>query len=76
MKASIEVDFPSEKAVNNAITSLEQETLFKKEGRSRLKKKGKSLIIEIEADNAVVLKAMMNSYMRLLQIIEGINKIE
>jgi tRNA threonylcarbamoyladenosine modification (KEOPS) complex Pcc1 subunit len=76
MKASIEVDFPSEKAVNNAIASLEQETLFKKEGRSRLKKKGKSLIIEIEADNAVVLKAMMNSYMRLLQIIEGINKIE
>lgn len=76
MRASIEVDFDSKKAVDNAVASLEQETMFKKRGRARLKKKGKALLIEIEADDVVVLRATMNSYMRLLQIIKEINKIK
>ena len=74
MKASLEIDLKSKKHAEDAFRALEQETEFKKRSSAQLVAKGEKLFIDIEADDIVALRATVNSYLRLLQIINGINE--
>ncbi len=64
--------FSSAKQASYAHASLLQETEYKKRGSSSLKCNGKSLIVTISADDPVALRATVNSYLRLLSVIEKI----
>ena len=74
MKASLEIEFGSPKQAQHAVKALEQETEFKKRGGSKIAAKGSELHVAIETEDIVALRATLNSYLRLLQIIKGIDK--
>ena len=74
MKAVFEVEFKSDKDAKNAVLSLEQETEFKKRVRSRVSSKGNKLLVDMDADDVVALRAAMNSYFRLIYVVKGIDE--
>ncbi|MHA1604733.1 MAG: KEOPS complex subunit Pcc1 [Candidatus Freyarchaeota archaeon] len=47
----------------------------KERHRGKLKRDGDIISIEIEAEDTVALRAALNSYLRLLKIILGINEL-
>ena len=74
--ASMAFSFPSQKAANDAKGALLQETEYKKRSASTIKCTGSTLTVAIEADDIVSLRATINSYLRLLSIVEGIETKE
>ena len=69
MKTTLEIEFKSSKDASKALNSLKQETSFKKKSISRMKIKGKTLFIEIEADTFPAMRATVHSYLRLLNVV-------
>jgi len=76
MKAEVSIDFKDMKDAKSAHTALTQETEFKKRGESEISLKEKTLTIKIEADDVVALRATLNSYLRLIQVIKGMEGID
>ena len=73
MKALFEVEFKTDKDAKNAALSIEQETEFKRRVASKVSSKGDRLLVEMDADDVVALRAAMNSYFRLIYVIKGID---
>jgi tRNA threonylcarbamoyladenosine modification (KEOPS) complex Pcc1 subunit len=69
MKATLDIEFTNEKTARKALNSLKQETSFKKRSDSRIRVKGNSLIINIEAKEFPSLRATVHSYLRLLNVV-------
>ncbi|VVB65896.1 Transcription factor Pcc1 [Candidatus Gugararchaeum adminiculabundum] len=74
--SSMRITFKNSKLAQNAKDSLLQETEFKKRCRASVASKGNTLEISLEADDLPVLRAALNSYIRLLYIFEGIESVE
>ncbi len=72
--AKITLDFLSQASAASAHHSLLQEADFSHRGGSKVKLSGKSVIIEIKADDPVSLRASINSYLRLAHIIKSIEQ--
>ncbi len=74
MNGSIEIkyNFKNKKEAEDAKIALEKETNINKRFSSKITLKDNTLIIDIKGD-VVSMRATANSFLRYLQIIEGIN---
>lgn len=72
MKGSIklEIEFPTKKSAEDAKTALERETNTNKRFSSKIKIQNKQLLITVEGEDMVALRATANSFLRYLQVIE------
>jgi tRNA threonylcarbamoyladenosine modification (KEOPS) complex Pcc1 subunit len=75
MEAKLKVEFADEETAQKAYRSLIQETKFKKRSVTKMKVAKNSLLIEIKADSFPVLRASLNSYLRLLNVIYSVLKV-
>lgn len=73
--AELRVEFESEAALKNAFESLVQETEFKKKSEAELEKRGRELVVKINAEDLATLRASLNSYLRLLNVVKSTGKI-
>jgi len=71
----MEVLLKSADAAESAFCALDSES---GSPRARLRKRveGKKLLVSIEAKDAVAFRALANSVLRCLQVIEGMDKIK
>ena len=78
MRASgrIKASFPDERSAEGALRALKGEEEISKRVGSRVFRDGKTVVVEVEAADIVALRATLNAYLRYLQTIEGINKVE
>jgi tRNA threonylcarbamoyladenosine modification (KEOPS) complex Pcc1 subunit len=67
------VEFASDADAAAALTALKQEEEFKKRSDSSINVQGKSISVDITADDVVALRATANSYLRALQAIQSVN---
>jgi tRNA threonylcarbamoyladenosine modification (KEOPS) complex Pcc1 subunit len=72
-KTSIEVFFDSQKSAKSAHAALSGESGFSR-ARSSVVLKGKNLLISLDADDVVALRAAANGIMRNLQVFESIEE--
>jgi tRNA threonylcarbamoyladenosine modification (KEOPS) complex Pcc1 subunit len=75
-KATLEMIFPSEIALDAAALAVSHEGGLSERSKASLTKKGNSLIITIEAKDIVALRSTTNAYLRALQAIEGVEADE
>jgi len=66
--------FPSQKPARAAYDALAAEADFSHRGGSRVALDGKSVRVEIKADDPVSLRASLNSYLRLMHIIKDVEE--
>ena len=69
--AALCFNFPSARPAKAAYDALASEADFSHRGHSRVFLKGKSVRVEIEADDPVSLRASLTSYLRLMHIIKS-----
>ncbi|VVC01485.1 Transcription factor Pcc1 [uncultured archaeon] len=72
--ATLQLHFPSTKSAKAAYDALLAEADFSHRGGSSVKLDGKSVKVEINADDPVSLRASLNSYLRLMHIIKAIDE--
>lgn len=75
MEARIKVDFADEKTAKRAYNSLIQETKFRKRSTTKLAIEKNFLFIEIKTSSLPVLRATINSYLRLLNLLYSVLKV-
>lgn len=75
MEAKLKVEFADEKTARKAYNSLIQEAKFKKRSTTKMRVAKNSLFIEIKADGFPVLRATLNSYLRLLNVVYSVLKV-
>lgn len=68
----MEIPFKSGKEAENAYKALIQETEFRKRSTTTITVKKSSLIIKVESNELSALRATVNSYMRLLKLMNDI----
>jgi tRNA threonylcarbamoyladenosine modification (KEOPS) complex Pcc1 subunit len=79
-KATVRLKFPSEKQLETALRALKPEVKKPTSSRSRenLEKEGMFLILKIEADDTVALRATLNAYLRwtnsMINVLEVMEK--
>ena len=73
-KCLIEVIFPDSKAVDAAIVAISHEGEIGNRSKTKITKKDSKLVLEIDADDIVALRASANAFMRALTVFEGIEK--
>lgn len=66
----IKVSFPTKKAAEDAKKALKKEINRNKRFSSKITLKNKLLIITVEGEDMVALRATANSFLRYLQVIE------
>lgn len=72
--ATLRLDFSSEKSAKAAHDALLSEADFAHRGGSKVKLAGRSVVVEIKADDPVSLRASLNSYLRLMHIIKNLEE--
>ncbi|MFA6328138.1 MAG: KEOPS complex subunit Pcc1 [Candidatus Micrarchaeia archaeon] len=72
--AVLALTFPSCKLSKAAYGALAAEADFSHRGGSRVTLSGKSVRVEIKADDPVSLRASLNSYLRLMRIIKDVEE--
>ena len=72
--AVLTLNFPSPKPAKAAYDALLSEADFSHRGGSRVTLAGKSVRVEIKADDPVSLRASLNSYLRLMHIIKDVEE--
>ena len=78
MRASgrIKASFPDERSAEGALRALKGEEEISKRVGSRVFRERNELVVEVEGADMVALRATLNAYLRYLQTIEGIDKVE
>jgi len=71
---NMEFAFPSAKEAGDALRVLGKESGTKRSG-AEVSVNGKNLRIKICAKDSVALRALFNSYLRQIKVIEGINGV-
>lgn len=69
LKSRISVEFKDEKTAKNAETAVSHEGKGMR-AQASVKRKGKTLEIELNASDVVAFRAMLNSLMRDFQVIQ------
>ena len=72
--ATLSLSFGSASSAKAAYGALLSEADFSHRGGSKVKLEGKTVRVEISADDPVSLRASLNSYLRLMQIIKTVEK--
>lgn len=72
--ATLSLSFGSHSSAKAAYGALLSEADFSHRGGSKVKLEGKTVRVEISADDPVSLRASLNSYLRLMQIIKTVEK--
>lgn len=72
----LKTKFSSKEAAENAKKSLERETNTNKRFSSKIYIENTTLVVEIEGEDMVALRATTNSFLRYLQVIEQLEKGE
>jgi len=72
--ATLRLAFHSPKSAKAAYDALLSEADFSHRGGSRVFLSGKSVRVEINADDPVSLRASLNSYLRLMHIIKSVEE--
>jgi len=72
--AVLTLTFPSPKPAKAAYDALLSEADFSHRGGSRVTLSGKSVRVDIKADDPVSLRASLNSYLRLMHIIKDVEE--
>jgi len=72
--ANLALNFESSASAKAAYDALLAEADFSHRGGSKVKLSGKSVCVEIKADDPVSLRASINSYLRLMQIIKTLEQ--
>lgn len=70
--STMTVRFPSQKARQSAEAALSHESKAGSRSTAKLTGKGDVLMVEIEAQDVVALRATLNAYLRALQVFESI----
>lgn len=73
-EASFSLTFTSGKSAKAAYDALLAEADFSRRGGSSVSLDSKSVRVEIKADDPVSLRASINSYLRLMQIIKTLEQ--
>ncbi|MEM4360181.1 MAG: KEOPS complex subunit Pcc1 [Candidatus Bilamarchaeaceae archaeon] len=71
VKGRFDVEFDSEKDAASAETALSHEGKGSGRGRVSILRKRKTLEVSIDASDTVAFRAMINTIMRDLQVVEG-----
>ena len=72
---TITVHFAGAKEARDAGALVERETAFKKRGSARVSIKSSALTIEIDADDLPAMRAMLNTYLRTLQVADAVVRV-
>ena len=72
--ASLKLNFPTSSSAKAACDALLSEADFSHRGGSSVELSGKSVLVQIESDDPVSLRASLNSYLRLMHIIKDIDE--
>ena len=72
--AVLTLNFPSAKPAKAAYDALLSEADFSHRGGSRVTLSGKSVKVEIKADDPVSLRASLTSYLRLMHVIKSVEE--
>ena len=72
--ATLSLSFSSLSSAKAAYDALLAEADFSHRGGSKVKLEGKTVRVEILSDDPVSLRASLNSYLRLMQIIKTVEK--
>ena len=73
-EATLSLTFESAHSAKAAYDSLIQEADFSHRGGSKVALAGKTVRVEIKADDPVSLRASINSYLRLMHIIKTVEQ--
>jgi len=73
---SLSIGFDTQKEADDSYSALVQEADFAHRGGSSVKKKGKQVDVEIDSEDPVALRATINSYLRLMQILKTVDSVE
>lgn len=74
-RCSLQVMFPNAAEASNAAALVKREAAFKKRGSARVSIKSSALTIEINADDLPAMRAMLNTYLRTLQVAESVARV-
>ena len=72
--AVLTLNFPSTSPAKAAYDALLSEADFSHRGHSRVSLSGKSVRVEIKADDPVSLRASLTSYLRLMHVIKSVEE--
>ena len=72
--AVLTLNFPAIPPAKAAYNALLSEADFSHRGGSRVTLSGKSVRVEIKADDPVSLRASLNSYLRLMHVIKSVEE--
>ena len=72
--ADLTLSFPSASSAKAAYSALLAEADFSHRGGSKVALAGKTVRVEIKADDPVSLRASINSYLRLMHIIKTVEQ--
>ena len=72
--ATLSLSFQSQQSAKAAYSALLAEADFSHRGGSKVLLEGKTVRVDIKADDPVSLRASINSYLRLTQIIKTLEK--
>jgi tRNA threonylcarbamoyladenosine modification (KEOPS) complex Pcc1 subunit len=75
MRCMLKIEFPDDKAVEAAVKAVSHEGNVGNRATSKVMKKDKTLVVGINADDAVALRASANAYLRALQVFESIEEV-
>jgi len=70
----MEFTFPDGKKADAALRAVSHEGGVGNRSKTRLARKDNVLTLEIEAEDAVALRATANAFLRALQVVEGVEK--
>jgi len=71
-RCSMEFAFPDEKRAEAAAKAVSHEGGVGNRSTVRTTRKGSALVLEIDAQDVVALRATANAYLRALQVFEGV----
>ena len=76
-KATIRLEFPSEKQLKTASSALlpEVNRLVGTRARAKLEKDGVFLVLKVEAENTVALRSTLNAYLRWISSVRNVMKV-
>ena len=71
----ITVEFEREDDAENVFNSMKKETEFKRRSEVKLELTGKVVSVRVKADDLVALRATLNSYSRMLNVMDSVSKL-
>lgn len=74
--ATLQFIFENVKKAEAALIALSHEEDFKKRSISKVIRKDSMLLLNIESDDVIALRAALNAYLRDIQVFEGVEKID